>query len=60
MAKVSSREILQTIENIELNNAKYTEQDHSKASYANKLLKSESCINWIQLIHDSLFNNLFA
>ena len=46
MAKVSSREILQTIENIELNNIKYTEQDHSKASYADKLLKSESCINW--------------
>ena len=46
MAKVSSSKILQVIENIELNNVKYIEQDHSKASYANKLLKSESYINW--------------
>ena len=46
MAKVSSRRILQAIENIELNNIKYIEQDHSKASYADKLLKSESCVAW--------------
>ena len=46
MSKVSSSKILQIIENIELNKIKYIEQDHSKASYANKLLKSESCIAW--------------
>ena len=46
MAKVSSRKILQTIENIELNDIKYIEQDHSKASYADKLLKSESYVPW--------------
>ena len=46
MAKVSSNKIIQTIDNIELNNIKITEQDHSKASYADKLLKKESCIKW--------------
>ena len=46
MAKVSSRRILQTIENIELNDIKFIEQDHSKASYADKLLKSESYVAW--------------
>ena len=46
MSEVSSSKILQTIENIELNNIKYVEQDHSKASYADKLLKSESWIAW--------------
>ena len=46
MSKVASNKILQTIENIELNKFKLREQDHSKASYAEKLLKNESCINW--------------
>ena len=46
MAKVSSNKILQTIDNIALNNFKIIEQDHSKASYADKLLKKESCIEW--------------
>ena len=46
MAKVSSSKIIKTIDNIELNNFKITEQDHSKASYADKLLKKESCIEW--------------
>ena len=46
MSKVASNKILQTIENIELNKFKIREQDHSKASYAEKLLKNESCINW--------------
>ncbi len=46
MAKVASRRIVETIENIELNDIKYIEQDHSKASYADKLLKSESCVPW--------------
>ena len=46
MSKVVSNKILQTIDNIELNKFKIREQDHSKASYANKILKNESCINW--------------
>ena len=52
MAKVSSNKIIQTIDNIALNNYKIIEQDHSKASYADKLLKKESCIEWnLSLIH---------
>ena len=46
MSKVASNKILQAIDNIELNKFKLREQDHSKASYAEKLLKNESCINW--------------
>ena len=46
MSKVVSNKILQTIDNIELNKFELREQDHSKASYAEKLLKNESCINW--------------
>ena len=46
MSKVASNKILQTIDNIELNKFELREQDHSKASYAEKLLKNESCINW--------------
>ena len=46
MSKVASNKILQAIDNIELNKFELREQDHSKASYAEKLLKNESCINW--------------
>ena len=46
MSKVASNKILQAIDNIALNKFKLREQDHSKASYAEKLLKNESCINW--------------
>ena len=44
--KFLTPEILQYKSSLTLNKFKLREQDHSKASYAEKLLKNESCINW--------------
>ena len=45
MSKVSSRRILQIIDNIE-NNFILTPQNHKFATYAPKIIKEESKINW--------------
>lgn len=46
MAKVSSRKILQTLDNIEKNNFTLTPQNHKLATYAPKIIKEESKIDW--------------
>ena len=46
MSKVSSRRILQIIDNIEKNNFILTPQNHKFATYAPKIIKEESKINW--------------
>ena len=46
MSKVSSRKILQIIDNIEKNNFMLTPQNHKIATYAPKIIKEESKINW--------------
>ncbi len=43
---LSSKMILQSIELIERNQAKFVNQDESKATYAKKIKKEESKINW--------------
>ena len=46
LAKLGADNILKCLETIEKNEAKFTNQDLSKATYAKKVLKSESKINW--------------
>jgi methionyl-tRNA formyltransferase len=46
MSKLGSKLILETLDLIEKNNIKYTEQDESKATYAKKIEKKELKINW--------------
>ena len=38
--------LIQSLKNIETGNLKFIEQDHSKATYAKKIKKSEAKINW--------------
>jgi methionyl-tRNA formyltransferase len=46
LAKLSAPLLVETIEKIENGTAIYTEQDHSKATCAHKLKKSEGCIDF--------------
>ena len=46
MSKLSAEKILENIKNIFKDNLKFVEQDHTKATYAKKLIKSEGKIDW--------------
>ena len=46
LSKIAAEKILDNIDNILDGNAKFEEQDHSKATYAAKIEKSEGKINW--------------
>ena len=46
ISEVSSRKILETIDNIEKNDYKLTPQDNKLATYAPKIIKEESKIKW--------------
>ena len=46
ISEVSSRKILETIDNIEKNKYILTPQNHKLATYAPKIIKEESKINW--------------
>ena len=46
ISEVSSRKILETIDNIEKNKYELTPQNHKLATYAPKIIKEESKINW--------------
>ena len=46
LSKLSAEKILENIKNIFKDNLKFVEQDHTKATYAKKLIKSEGKIDW--------------
>ena len=43
---IAAEKILDNVDNILEDKAKFIEQDHSKATYASKIQKSEGEINW--------------
>jgi methionyl-tRNA formyltransferase len=46
LSSIASEKILENIDNIFEDKAKFIEQDHSKATYASKIEKAEGNINW--------------
>ena len=46
LSSIASEKILENIDNIFEEKAKFIEQDHSKATYASKIEKTEGNINW--------------
>ena len=46
LANLASQKIIDDLDNIYEGNIKFEDQDHSKATYANKIKKSEGKINW--------------
>ena len=46
LSLIAAEKILDNVDNILEDKAKFIEQDHSKASYASKIQKSEGEINW--------------
>ena len=46
LSHLASEKILDNLDNILNGEAKFLEQDHSKATYAEKILKSEGLIDW--------------
>ncbi len=46
LANLASQKILTDLENIYNGSVNFVDQDHSKATYANKIKKSEGKINW--------------
>jgi len=46
LANLASQKIIDDLDNIYEGNIKFVDQDHSKATYANKIEKSEGKINW--------------
>ena len=46
LSLIAAEKILETIDNIYDDNIKFRDQDHSKATYAKKIQKSEGKINW--------------
>ena len=46
LSLLAAEKILDNIDNILEDNANFVEQDHSKATYASKILKAEGEINW--------------
>ena len=46
LSSLASNKILHNIDDILEDKAKFIEQDHSKATYASKILKAEGKINW--------------
>ena len=46
LSNLASEKILNELENIFQGNTKFIDQDHSKATYANKIKKEEGKINW--------------
>ena len=46
LSLLAADKILEIVENIFEDKAKFNDQDHSKATYAKKILKSEGQINW--------------
>ena len=46
LANLASQKIIDDLDNLYEGNIKFEDQDHSKATYANKIKKSEGKINW--------------
>ena len=46
LSSIAAEKILDNIDNIFEDNAKFINQDHSKATYASKIQKAEGKINW--------------
>ncbi len=46
LSLIAAEKILDNVDNILEDKAKFIEQDHSKATYASKIQKSEGVINW--------------
>ena len=46
LSKLGAKSIINAIDKIEKGEATFTEQDHGKATYAKKILKTEGRINW--------------
>ena len=46
LSKLGAKSIIDSIDKIEKGTAEFKEQDHDKATYAKKILKSEAKINW--------------
>ena len=46
LSKISSDNIVTSLDEIFKKNAKFTEQEHEKATYAEKISKDESRIDW--------------
>ncbi len=46
LSKLGAKSIIDSIDKIEKGTAEFKEQDHHKATYAKKILKSEAKINW--------------
>ena len=46
LSQLAAERIIENIDNIIRGEAKFTEQDHSKATYAEKIKKKEGKINW--------------
>ena len=46
LSKVGSKLLVDCLDNIESNKANFIEQEHSKATYAKKIKKSEAKIEW--------------
>ena len=46
LSKIGSRLLIKSLNDIESNKAGFIEQDHNKATYANKIKKSETKIQW--------------
>jgi len=54
-SKIGADLLIKTLDDIRANKLKSIEQDHDKATYASKILKTESIINWNKNSHE-IFN----
>ena len=61
LSKLGSEIILDCLDVIEIGKAKFVEQEHSRATYAKKINKSESNINWKEKASDIIakMNSLY-
>ena len=48
LSQLSAKSIINAVDKIEKGEAKFQEQNHSEATYAKKILKTEGKINWNQ------------